>query len=370
MDSVSSDARRFEDEFTSLLEAQGRVPAHQDSIDRYWLVHVPADRPPWTDTEIEVAHGDRLSVFCAGRAWIKQHPEAWAEAHFALWLRIGERAEMFRTHKGSLTFIAGQSGRLYLSNVFPGQWVDAYGRMVNPAVLKESATGGFTVLIVRWRTDPAHGLSELAQRPGPAARLAQEELQRLRNPVVLPKGWKYLPSLGDAGVFRGVDTPDGAVIRCQCDNDAMILQKPVEAPFTPDTRVRWSWKVESLPSARAEDSRTTHDYLSLAVEFDNGQDLTYMWSAALEPERSFRCPIATWRQRETHIVIRSGHDGLDRWINEERDVWRDYQNAIGSPADRIVGVWLIAASIFQHGQGRCEYRDIELVAASGVSRVL
>jgi hypothetical protein len=369
MDSVLSDARRFEDEFTLLLEGLGGLQ-EQAPIDQYWLVHVPVDRPPWTETEIKVAHGDRLSVFCAGRAWIKQHPEAWAEAHFALWLRIGERTEMFRTHQGSLTFTAGQSGRLYLSNVFPGQWVDAYGRMANPVVLQESAAGGFTVLIVRWRTDPAHGLSVLAGHPGAAARLAQEELQRLHNPVVVPEGWKYLPSLGDAGVFRRVDTPEGAVIRCHCDDDAMILQKSVEAPFTPDTRVRWSWKIESLPSTRAEDSRTTHDYLSLAVEFDNGQDLTYFWSAALEPERSFRCPIATWRQRETHVVIRSGHEGLGRWVSEKRDVWRDYQNAIGSPPDRIVGVWLIAASVFQHGRGHCEYRDIELDAASGVSRVL
>src|SRR5215469_10154086 len=205
MDSVSSDVRGFKDEFDLLLKYRGGIPAHQDSIDRYWFVHVPADRPPWTDTEIEVAHGDRLTVFCAGRAFIKQHPGAWADAHFALWLRIGERAEMFRTHQGSLTFTAGQSGRLYLSNVFPGQWADAYGRMANPAILQISAVGEFAVLIVRWRTDPAHGLSVLAQRADPAARLAQKELERLHNPVGIPEGWKYLPSLGDAGVFRRLD---------------------------------------------------------------------------------------------------------------------------------------------------------------------
>ena len=369
MDSISSDARRFEDEFAMLLEGRDKIPA-KDSIDRYWFVHVPADRPPWTDTGIEVVAGDRLSVFCAGRAWIKKHPQAWVEAYFALWLRIGALTEMFRTPKGSLTFAAEHSGRLYLSNVFPGQWVDAYGRIANAAVLEESAAGGFTVLVIRWRADAAHGLRELAERRGPAALFAQEELQRLRNPVVVPEGWRYLPSLGDAGVFSRVETPESAVIHCQCDNDAMILQRSLEAPFTPDTRVRWSWKVESLPSARAEDSLATHDYLSLAVEFDNGLDLTYLWSAALEPERSFRCPVASWRHRETHIVIRSGPEGLGRWIDEERDLWRDYQTAIGSPPARIVGVWLIAASIFQHGQGRCEYRDIELVEASRVRRVV
>src|ERR1700719_1449172 len=106
MDSISSDVRRFEDEFALLLERRGKIPVHQDSMDRYWFVHVPADRPPWTDTGIEVV--------------------------------VGERAEMFRTPKGSLTFTAGHSGRLYLSNVFPGQWVDAYGRMPNAAVLEES----------------------------------------------------------------------------------------------------------------------------------------------------------------------------------------------------------------------------------------
>ena len=173
MDSISSDARRFEDEFALLLEGRGKIPAHQDSIDRYWFVHVPADRPPWTDTGIEVVAGDRLSVFCAGRAWIKKHPQAWVEAYFALWLRIGERAEMFRTPKGSLTYTAGHSGRLYLSNVFPGQWVDAYGRMANAAVLEESAAGEFTVLVIRWRADAVDGLRELAQRTGPAARFAE-----------------------------------------------------------------------------------------------------------------------------------------------------------------------------------------------------
>ncbi len=370
MDSISSDARRFEDEFALLLEGRGKIPAYQDSIYRYWFVRVPTDRPPWTDTGIEVVAGDRLSVFCAGRAWIKKHPQAWVEAYFGLWLRIGERAEMFRTPKGSLTFTAGHSGRLYLSNVFPGQWADAYGRMANAAVLEDSAAGGFTVLVIRWRADAADGLRQLGEGTGPAARFAEDELQRLRNPVVVPEGWRYLPSLGDAGVFSRVDTPGAAVIRCRCDNDAMILQRSLEAPFTSDTRLRWSWKVESLPSARAEDSLATHDYLSLAVEFDNGQDLTYLWSAALEPERSFRCPVASWRQRETHIAIRSGREGLGRWIDEERDLWRDYQNAIGSPPARIVGVWLIAASIFQHGLGRCEYRDIELAAGSGVRRVV
>jgi Protein of unknown function (DUF3047) len=109
--------------------------------------------------------------------------------------------------------------------------------------------------------------------------------------------------------------------------------------------------------------------VSLAVEFDNGQDLTYLWSAALDPEFSYRCPISSWRNRETHLVIRSGSGQLGRWINEEREVWRDYERAVGTPPARIVAVWLIAVSIFQHGAARAEYRNIELCRGSEVLRV-
>ena len=334
MDSISSDVRRFEDEFALLLERRGKIPAHQDPMDRYWFVHVPADRPPWKHTGIEVVAGDRLSVlrgpgvdqetssglgrsvFCALAADRRTRRDVQDSQRFAHFHRWAFSAPL------SQQCVSGAMGGCV--------WADGQRRRIRRVGRRRIYRSGHPLA-----SDAAQGLRELAQRTGPAARFAEEELQRLRNPVVVPEGWRYLPSLGDAGVFSRIDTPGAAVIRCQCDNDAMILQRSLEAPFTPDTRLRWSWKVESLPSARAEDSLATHDYLSLAVEFDNGQDLSYLWSAALEPERSFRCPVASWRQRETHIVIRSGHEGLGRWIDEERDLWRDYQNAIGSPPARI-----------------------------------
>ena len=367
---ISSDANRFEDEFASLLARLGETREHPAPIDRYWFVRIPAGRRPWTDTGIDVTKGDRLSLFCAGRAWIAKHPQAWAEAYFALWFRIGEHAEMFRTPKGSITLTAEHSGRLYAGNVFPGEWSDAYGRMAKPSIVEDSAAGSFAALIIRWRTEPASGLREIANGTSGAAGVAAAELQRLRSPSAVPEGWGYLFSLGDAGVFRQIDSSQGAAIRCECDDDAMILQKPLDIAFTPDTRLRWSWRVESLPSARAEDTLVTHDYLSLAVEFDNGQDLTYMWSAELPPETTFRCPVASWRGRETHLVIRSGRESLGHWLEEERDLWRDYHNAIGAPPARIVGIWLIAASVFQHGQGHCEYRNIQIATPSGLEQVI
>jgi hypothetical protein len=87
----------------------------------------------------------------------------------------------------------------------------------------------------------------------------------------------------------------------------------------------WSWRVTTLPSLVGENTLGTHDYLSIAVEFDNGQDMTYLWSSSLAVGNAFRCPAL--------------------------------------PA-RIVAVWLIALSPFQRRMGECAYRGIRLIGQS------
>jgi hypothetical protein len=120
-----------------------------------------------------------------------------------------------------------------------------------------------------------------------------------------------------------------------------------------------------LPTDEGENTVAKHDYLSVAVEFDNGRDLTYFWSAKLAPETSFHCPVSYWRHRETHLVVHSGGADLGRWINEDRDLWQDYRSAIGSQPSRIVAVWLIAVSNFGHRRALCEYRDLQLKVEDG-----
>ena len=123
-------------------------------------------------------------------------------------------------------------------------------------------------------------------------------------------------------------------------------------------------------SSDLEDVTPTHDYLSIAVEFDNGLDLTYLWSAALPVGTVFRCPLPWWDQRETHQVVRSGAAGLGHWVAEEQSLLADYERAIGGPVPaRIVGVWLIAVAILQRGRGECDYRGIELRSAGGTRSI-
>jgi hypothetical protein len=84
----------------------------------------------------------------------------------------------------------------------------------------------------------------------------------------------------------------------------------------------------------------------------------------------YRCPLPTWKDKETHVVVRCGTAGLGQWLDEERDLHADYARILGGPAREVVRVWLIANSLFQRGHGRCEYASIRLVTNEGTLEVL
>jgi len=144
--------------------------------------------------------------------------------------------------------------------------------------------------------------------------------------------------------------------------------------------LRWSWKVDSLPNDKPENTLENHDYVSIAVEFDNGQDLTFFWSSQLPVDAGFRCPIPTWTARETHVVARSGAADLGRWCDEERPIYSYYERFVGSigqldderdsrvvaPPTKVVRVWLIANTMFRRKEGRCEFGAIELTSDDAV----
>jgi hypothetical protein len=174
-----------------------------------------------------------------------------------------------------------------------------------------------------------------------------------------PAGWNYLWRLGDGTIYFAVDDE----IRILTQSDVGILQTEVDHTITPSTRLEWSWKVDKLPSRLAEDLQFTHDYLSVAVEFEDGKDLTYMWSAGLARKHIFTCPLNFWCDRETHWVVRTPHDGLGVWHSENRSLWSDTERAYGRHPRKAVRLWLIANSVFQRNEGSASIRDLKLVEA-------
>jgi hypothetical protein len=237
--------------------------------------------------------------------------------------------------------------------------------------------GGIDVLVVRWAADPLQSLKQLMALADVAS-LVASEVDRLENGVKPPEGWDYLWFLGPSEMYSvGQQAPSKRPsIACHTHRDAAILHKDVSVPLTPETRLRWSWKVDALPCDKPENTLENHDYVSIAVEFDNGQDLTFFWSSQLPVDAGFRCPIPTWTARETHVVGRSGTADLGKWCDDERPVYSYYERFVGTigrpdgrpdprvmaPPTKIVRVWLIANTMFHQNKATCEFGAIELVS--------
>lgn len=328
-------------------------------------VEVPCDRPPWVDTGLHLEAGERITSLAAGRARLRGTDIAVGPS-FQLWFRIGDRGEIFRGTRDSHTFTAGSAGTLYLASGFPGEWGTRRGDLGVSGAVYAAAEGALSVLLVRWSCEPLAGLHALADLGDPSG-LVTMEIDRLTNPVHPPEGWYYLWHLGPAEIYRTVEVPGRRnAIACRTQGDCGLLLRDVSLPLEPGTLLRWSWKVDALPSQHPENTLPAHDYTSIAVEFENGQDLSYFWSAGLDVGTAFHCPIPLWRRRETHVVIRSGSGLLGEWLDEERDLYADHVSYVGGPAGtRIVRVWLIALSLYQRRAGVSTFADITLTDAAG-----
>jgi hypothetical protein len=343
------EAAVFHDGFAAALPAlPGARLAH--------YLEVPVDRAPWLDTGIDLLEGEWLSWFANGEVVLSALLDIRFGADFQLWARIGEDGAIFRGTRTSHSFCAPRAGRLYLASLFPGAWATPQGALLTPAEAYAGSRGSLALWLVHWRGEPADDLRRLRALWDPAG-MVGGELDRLEAPPPVPPGWQHLWALGESEIYRaGV----GGCIACRTQADAAILQRPLDLELQPGTRLAWDWRVDRLPSRLAENTLPTHDYLSIAVEFDNGIDLTYYWSARLPPGFGYWCPLPTWERREYHVVIRSGERECGQWLAESRDLHADYLHYIGTAPARIVRVWLIAVSMFQRRGGSCDYRRIRL----------
>jgi hypothetical protein len=177
----------------------------------------------------------------------------------------------------------------------------------------------------------------------------------------LPAGFTYLPEFAEANVFERWSEGARRGVHSITSGDVGIIRKPIDLPLTATTELEFDWKFVALPALGPETDAATHDYHSVAVEFDNGQDLTWFWSRELEPGTRFRCPLPNWDQRETHIVLQSGNPGLGEWKSHRRPILADYTEAVGGekPA-RIVAVWFIANSYFGKKPGEAYFANVRL----------
>jgi hypothetical protein len=323
------------------------------------ILHMPANVPPWTHVDIELERGDRLTVLAAGRVIWSRETDLFAGPRYHLWARIGDEP-IFRLGSDTHTVAITGHGRLRLC-IYHGTWASPDGTLATSREAYASLEGGIDVLVIRWgEASPEQGIAALASL-APGDPLIAAERARLGSPRVLPSGFEPLWFVGGSDIFYGAASEGAPTIALRADATAGIVRRPFELAIEPGTFFEWTWRVNALPSRVREDAFATHDYASIALEFDDGRDLTWYWSAALPEGHHYGCPLPRWKGRETHIVIRSGVDGLGGWMDERCDVHADVARALDPVPSRIVAVWLIGVSMFQRGLASVDFRRIALL---------
>lgn len=325
------------------------------------------NQAPWQRSGCRIKQGQHYSLFADGRIhWSRRHPHLHGGPGFHLWARVSGGGEAVNVTRNSGSFVADRDGEIELGIYF-GMWADAYGTMASAPDSYRKLKGTLEVCLVVWRSDVRTALLPLADAPNA---LVAAESQRLMRPVQLPPEWDYLPETGLSDIFTDCSEDDSSARICvRAADDQGIIRKPVDLPLTPATRLSWRWQLHEHPATEAEDSALSHDYVSLAAEFDNGRDLTWIWSSTLKPGHWFHCPIKAWQQRETHYVVRNEAPSGD-WYEQCRNVYSDVEQSMGPPPSRIVAIWLIAVATFHHRLASASFEAIELSDGQQTLRVL
>lgn len=292
--------------------------------------------------------------------WSQKHTHLYGGPAFHLWARVspgGRAVNLCNYYSG--TFVADVPGELELG-IYMGVWADEFGHLKTSEDVYKPLSGAINTTVVLYRDEALKTLAKISANGG-APTVISDEVARLRSPTHPPSGWHYLHETGYSEIYREEPTAKGLIIHARADDAQGILRHPVDFPLTKTTTVRWQWKVDEHPSRDPENHAISHDYISLAAEFDNGRDLTWIWSSCLTPGSFFNCPIRGWHDRETHYVIRSQQDRLGRWYSETRNVYDDALEAMGSSPAKITAIWLIVLSTFHHRSACASFAQIKLV---------
>src|SRR5437879_68094 len=96
------------------------------------------------------------------------------------------------------------------------------------------------------------------------------------------------PLTGRSDIFYGAEVDGALVIALRADANAGIVRRPIDVALRPDISLEWTWRVNAtsmglrtIPALASARKAITSDCASIALEFDDGRDLTWYWSAAL-----------------------------------------------------------------------------------------
>jgi len=199
----------------------------------------------------------------------------------------------------------------------------------------------------------------------------------------LPKSWEPLTFKGIEKHTRYSLVNDGAsiVLRAEADASASGLIREVEIDPREYPLVQWRWKVTNILEKgdvhrKSGDDYPARLYIAFELEFSKlsffekikyrtakllygryppAKVINYIWA---NKAAKGTMVANAFTEKAMMLVVESGGQKLNQWVQEERNVYEDYKQAFGAEPPRISGVAIMTDTDNTGEAAKAYYGDI------------
>ncbi len=171
----------------------------------------------------------------------------------------------------------------------------------------------------------------------------------------LPDDWSVRVWQGTPEI-EIVKESQGTVLKLQSHQSNVALYKELEIDLAQHPTLSWEWKVTELPTAGdARDGQRDDQAAGIYVVFPkfpaflNSRIIGYVWDSDVPQGTILKSQNDS---RIHYVVVRSGKEEAGEWLNESRDVGKDYERIFGEKPSTVGGVSLMIDS--DHTQSSSE----------------
>ena len=180
----------------------------------------------------------------------------------------------------------------------------------------------------------------LSQSAGNSVRISTYNQSQELGSDGIPKGWRLKVWQGrpDLKLVNGLGSGDKA-IRMRSEKASVALYRDLKIDLKTYPTLSWQWKVTKLPQGadarinnKDDQAAGVYAIFPRFPSLFNSRLIGYVWDSSV--------PAGTVLQSRKspqicYIVIQSGRGKMNAWINEERDVYADYQMVFGEDPPKV-----------------------------------
>jgi hypothetical protein len=178
----------------------------------------------------------------------------------------------------------------------------------------------------------------------------------------LPKGWSLEKTPGNQSKVSIEKEDDNFFLHLLSVNDSFGLKKEIPFNIQKFPYLSWRWKIHQLPKSGDIRNRDTDDETGqVYVVFPkfptmiNSRSVGYIWDSTAPQGSS---GTSTVYGKMKYIIVESGLGKVDQWVEETRNVYRDYKKLFREVPPAVGGILLYINSQHTKSSAEISYADI------------